>query len=53
MKKFQWNFNQNTKLFIHDNASQNTVCKMAAILSKERWVKDYMFSAQIDYIPSS
>ena len=24
--KFQWNFNQNTHLFIHDNASENIVC---------------------------
>ena len=25
--KFQWKFNQYTKLFIHDNASENIVCK--------------------------
>ena len=31
--KLQWNFNQNTKFFIHKNASDNTVCEMAAILS--------------------
>ena len=31
--KIQWNFNQNTKLFIHENASENIVCEMAAILS--------------------
>ena len=37
--KLQWNFNQNTKLFIHENASKNIVCKMAAILSWGRWVK--------------
>ena len=36
--KLQWNFNQNTKLFIHENASENIVCEMASILSKERWV---------------
>ena len=29
--KFQWNFNQNTKLFIHDNAYQNIVSEMVAI----------------------
>ena len=28
------NFNQNTKLFIHDNASEYIVCEMAAILSR-------------------
>ena len=29
--KLQWNFNQNTKLFIHKNAFENIVCQMAAI----------------------
>ena len=37
--KFQWNFNQNTKLFIHENASENVVCEMAVILSRGKWVK--------------
>ena len=32
--KFQWNINQNTKLFIHEKASENIVCKMTAILSR-------------------
>ena len=32
--KLQWNSNQNTKLFIHENAFENVVCKMAAILSR-------------------
>ena len=36
--KLQWNFNQNTKLFIHENACENIVCEMAAILSRGRWV---------------
>ena len=36
--KLQWNFNQNTKPFIHENASENVVCEMAAILSRGRWV---------------
>ena len=34
MNKFQWNFNQKWKLFIHGNASEYIVCKMAAILSR-------------------
>ena len=38
--KHHWNFNQNAKLFIHENTSENIVCKMAAILSRGRWVKD-------------
>ena len=37
--KLQWNLNQNTKLFIHQNASSNIVCEMAAILFRGRWVK--------------
>ena len=37
--KLQWNFNRNTKLLIHDNAFDNIVWEMAAILSRERWVK--------------
>ena len=31
--KIQRNFNQNTKQFIHGNASENIVCKIATILS--------------------
>ena len=37
--KHQWHFNQNTKLFIHKNASEYILCKKAAILSGRRWVK--------------
>ena len=37
--KHQWNCTQNTTLFIHENASENIVCEMAAILSRETWVK--------------
>ena len=34
----QWNSNQNTKIFIYENASENIACEMAAILSRIRWV---------------
>ena len=37
--KLQWNFNQNIKLFIHENVSEITICDMLAILFKGRWVK--------------
>ena len=37
--KLKWNFNQNKKIFIHENASENIVCEIAAILSRGRWVK--------------
>ena len=36
--KLQWNFNQNTKLFIDENASKSIVCEMTAILSWGRWI---------------
>ena len=39
LSKLQWNFIQNTKLFVHRNSSENIVCEMAAILSRGRWVK--------------
>ena len=32
--KLQWNFKQITNLFIHKNASENTVCEIAAIFSR-------------------
>ena len=37
--KLQWNFNQNIKFYIHENASENIVSQMAAILSRGKWVK--------------
>ena len=36
--KFQLNLNQNTKLSIHKNASENIICEMGVILSRRRWV---------------
>ena len=45
----QWDFNQNTKLFIHENASGDIICKMAAIFSRERWVKPT--NSQHFYLP--
>ena len=38
MNILHWNFNQNTKLFLHNNAPENIICEMAAILSSGRWV---------------
>ena len=38
MNKLQWKFSKNTQLFIHENAYENIVCEMAAILSQGRWV---------------
>ena len=38
--KLQWNFNQNIKLSIHENASEYIICEKAAILSRGRWVNE-------------
>ena len=35
----QWNFNRNTKLFIHEKLFEDIVYEMAAIISRGRWVK--------------
>ena len=43
--KLQWIFNQNTKPFIHENASEYIVCEIAAILFRERWVNHRRFNA--------
>ena len=37
---WQWNLNQNVKVFIHENASENIVCEMAAILTRGTWVNE-------------
>ena len=36
--KFQWNFNQNSSIFIQENAFENFVCEMASILSRRQCV---------------
>ena len=46
--KLQRHFNQNTKLFIHKNVSEDIVCEMAAILSKEKWSINSELSVHID-----
>ena len=37
--KLKWNLNWNTNIFIDKNVFENIICKIAAILSGERWVK--------------
>ena len=40
--------NQNTKLFVQENAFESIVCEMAAILSRERWVNVwYVYALQV------
>ena len=50
--KLQWTFNQNTKLFIHENAAQNIVCEMAAILSRRIWINSKGFFSYRRHIAS-
>ena len=40
MNILQWNFNQNTNLFIHENKPDHIVFETAAILFRGRWVKN-------------
>ena len=39
--KFQWNFNQNLNSFIQENAFDNVICKIAAILSQPQCVQKF------------
>ena len=39
MNKLQWNFKQNSYILIQENAFENVVCEMAAILSQPHCVK--------------
>ena len=45
--KLQWNFNQNTKFFIHENAFEKIVSEMEAILSRGRWVNIFIEGCDI------
>ena len=41
-KKFQWNLNRNLYIFIQENAFENVVWKMAAILSRPQCVNTWL-----------
>ena len=47
MNNFLWNRNQNSCIFIQENAFDNVVCKMAAILSRSEYVKERGFSSNV------
>ena len=47
--KLQWNSNQNTKLFIHENAYENVVCEMAAILSRRELSQRAFFYESLEW----
>ena len=42
MNKLQWNVNWNSYIFIQENAFENVVWEMEAILSQPQCVKDSM-----------
>ena len=39
LDKFQWNFNQNTTIFIQENGLENVICKMVANLYQSQCVE--------------
>ena len=41
--KFKWNFNQNTNIFMLENAFDDVVCNISAILSQPRRIKNVFF----------
>ena len=43
--KLQWSSNQDTKIFIHQNACENALCEMGAIWSSGWWVNSFSPSA--------
>ena len=55
MNKLQWNFSQNSNIFIQENAFESVVCEMAAILSRPQCVKvlPHRILPQIDIDPST
>ena len=38
---FQWKFNQNTTIFIEENAFENVLCEIAYIMPRSQCVKDF------------
>ena len=40
--KLQWNFNNNSHIFIQENAFENVICEMASIFSRPQCVKFVM-----------
>ena len=56
--KLHWNFNQNSSIFIQENALEDAVCEMASILSRPQCVKgvshlhqsiDLLFAIQLTW----
>ena len=50
--QLQWNFNQNLNIFIQENAIENVVCEIAAILSGPQcvnWLHMPLFSMRVNF----
>ena len=43
--KLQWNFNQNSYIFIQEYAFENIICEMAAILSQPQEILDWSLNS--------
>ena len=48
--KPQWNLNRNSYIFIQENAFENVICEMTAILSQPQCVKLDQVITALDYI---
>ena len=49
--QFQWHFNQNSYIFIHENATENVVLKIAVKITA--WISDYkVFQRNINILSS-
>ena len=49
--KFQWQFNRNTYFFFIKNVIENVVCKMAAILSRFQYDKQWYIIIKTTLVP--
>ena len=51
--KLQWNRNRNLHIYIQENALENVVWKMAAILSRPQWIKSEFSPKYLQHTPHS
>ena len=51
--KLQWNRNRNLYIYIQENALENVVWKMAAILSRPQWIKSEFSPKYLQHTPHS
>ena len=49
--KLQWNSKQNTKLLIHENASENVICQIGSHFVQGGWGNCIMWYRQVSVLP--